>query len=263
MGLKRLREIQMLDKPPTEAEWLSWVYAGMAALLIFLTVPFARTVQVIVANYIGRGFFLYIVASVAIAASYAAFANLKRRRLGPGAYVSLLGIGAAFAIYSYSLRENPEEVIHFVEYGALSLLVYRALVHRVRDYSVYFTAIIIVGTVGVVDEWIQWMTPSRVWDLRDIQINFVAGGLTQLAIFAGLRPSIVAASPNPASLRTLCRTAALVFFLFGLTLVNTPERIARYASDVPAKMANCVSPPALSVSGPLLNIDGGSPGGSL
>ena len=224
----------MLDKPPSEREWLSWLYVGLTSFLIFLTVPFARAAQSFVAQHIGRDFFLYIVGIAAIASIYAATANLKKRQLGPGAYLWLFGVGSSFAIYTYSLRSNPEEAIHFVEYGVLSVLVYRALVHRVRDYSVFVTATIIVGTVGIIDEWMQWITPSRVWDLRDIQINVVAGGLTQVAIAAGLRPSIVVASQNPISLSILCRAAALGLLVFGLTLVNTPERVARYATNVPA-----------------------------
>ncbi len=224
----------MLDKTPTEPEWQSWVYAGITVLLIFITVPFARAAQAFVTNSVGREFFLYIVAFAAIAAAYAAFNNLRKRQLGAGAYIWLIGIGAIYVIYSYHLRKNPEEAIHFVEYGALSLLVYRALVHKVRDYSVYITAMLIVGAVGVIDECIQWLTPARVGDLRDIQINFVAGGLMQVAIAAGLRPSIVAQSPSRSSLRILFLTAALGFFLFGLTFAMTPDTIARLTSYVPA-----------------------------
>jgi VanZ family protein len=224
----------MLEKTPTELEWLSWVYAGLAALLIFITVPFARAAQVLVTNSVGREFFLYIVAFAAIAGAYAAFNNLRKRKLGLGAYIWLFGVGAIYAIYSYHLRKNPEEAIHFVEYGALSLLVYRALVHRVHDYSVYITAALVVGGVGVIDECIQWLTPARFGDLRDIQINFVAGGLMQVAIAAGLRPSIVAQSPSPPSLRILFLTAALGFFLFGLSLAITPDTTARLTSYVPS-----------------------------
>lgn len=224
----------MLDKKPTEPEWLSWVYAGIAVLLIFITVPFARAAQAFVTNSVGREFFLYIVALAAIAAAYTAFNNLRKRQSGAGTYIWLVGVGAIYAIYSYHLRRNPEEAIHFVEYGALSLLVYRALVHRVRDQSVYITATLIVAAVGVIDEWIQWLTPNRVGDLRDIQINFVAGGLMQVAIAAGLRPSIIAQSPSPSSLRILFLTAALSSFLFGLTLSITPDMTVRLTSNVPA-----------------------------
>ena len=98
----------MLSKPPSESEWLSWIYSGTAALLIFLTIPFARAAQAIVVQYIGRDFFLCVVGLAAVSSGHAAWVNLRRRRLGPGAYIYLLGIGLSFAIYTYSLRGNPE-----------------------------------------------------------------------------------------------------------------------------------------------------------
>jgi len=223
----------MLDRPPSEPEWLSWTYAGFAALLIFFTIPFARAVQNYVTGFFGRDFFFYIVGAVAVAAAYKAFVSVRRRQLGIDAYAWLVGVGSAFAIYTYILRDNPVEAVHFIEYGTLSLLVYRALVHRVHDYSIFLTATIVVGSIGVIDEWIQWLTPSRVGDLRDIQINLVAGGLTQLAIAAGLRPTLVNAVPNPATLGILCRVTALGLLLFGLTLVNTPARTSQLATKVP------------------------------
>jgi len=223
----------MLDKLPAEPEWLSWIYAGLFALFIFFTIPFARAVQNLVSDSFGRDFFLYVVGAFAVAVAYKAIISIRKRQLGIGAYAWLAVVGSAFAIYTYNLRDNPVEAVHFIEYGILSLLVYRALVHRVHDYSVFVTATIVVGSIGVMDEWIQWLTPSRVWDLRDIQINFVAGGLTQLAIVAGLRPTLVKAVPNFASLGILCRVTAVGLLLFGLTLVNTPARSTRLAAEVP------------------------------
>lgn len=223
----------MLDKPPSESERLSWTYAGLFALLIFFTIPFARAVQNYVSDSFGRDFFLYVVGSVAVAAAYKAFVTVRKRQLGIDAYAWLVVVGSAFAIYTYNLRRNPEEALHFVEYGILSLLIYRALVHRVHDYSIYLTATIVVGSIGVIDEWIQWLTPSRYWGLRDIQINLVAGGLIQLAILGGLRPTIVKAVPDFASLGILFRATAVGLLLFGLTLVITPARITQLATGVP------------------------------
>ena len=34
----------------------------------------------------------------------------------------------------------------------------------------------------VIDEYIQWVTPSRVFDLRDVRTNVVAGALSQVVI---------------------------------------------------------------------------------
>ena len=60
------------------------------------------------------------------------------------------------------------EAVHYVQYGTLSILLFRAFSHRVRDYSIY-GAVILTGTLaGMVAETIQWLTPGRVFDLRDV-----------------------------------------------------------------------------------------------
>lgn len=223
----------MLDEPPQEREWSSWLYVALWSLIIFCTVPVARAIQAFVADHLGREAFFYTVAAAIIVAAAAALVSLRRKRLPLGAYVWLFGVATGFIAYAYSLRENPEEALHFVEYGCLGLLVYRAFVHRIRDYSIYFAGTLVVGLVGMTDEWIQWITPGRVWDLRDVQINLVAGGLTQVGIAAGLRPAIVFRWPPPASLRRLCYLVALGLFMLGLNYLNTPERVAWYTERVP------------------------------
>jgi hypothetical protein len=90
-----------------------------------------------------------------------------------------------------------------------------------------------VGIIGITDEYIQWVVPSRYFDLRDIRTNFIAGALAQVAIAGGLRPALVARPPTGASLRRLCRVAALTLSLLAVSFVNTPERVGWYASRVP------------------------------
>ena len=151
----------MLDAKPKEPEWLSWTYVGLASIFIFLTVPFTRVVVEFIETYVSDQFFLYIAGAAALLGGYLAIVNLKRRNLPWNAYLWLIAVGASFSAYAYYLREIPEEAIHLVEYGLLGLLIYRALVHRIHDYSVYIAATLVVGVIGLADEWIQWMTPSR------------------------------------------------------------------------------------------------------
>jgi hypothetical protein len=54
-----------------------------------------------------------------------------------------------------------------------------------------------------------------------------------LAILGGLRPTIVKAVPDFASLGILFRATAVGLLLFGLTLVNTPARTTQLATGVP------------------------------
>jgi len=224
----------VLDKPPKEPEWLSWCYVAAGVLVIFFTIPFARALRKIVEEQIGSEFFLYITAAVALTVGLIALRSLQKRNLPLNARFSLFGIIAAFLFYIYSLRDMPEEAIHIAEYGMVSVLVYRALVHRVHNFSIYLLATLVVGVIGVFDEYIQWITPSRVFDLRDIRTNIISGGLAQLTIAAGLRPRIVSGSPGATSWSRLSFFSAAGIFILLLGFMNTPQRINWYATHIPA-----------------------------
>jgi hypothetical protein len=225
--------ITVLDAPPREPEWRSWLYVALWSLVIFFTIPFARALRDAVEERIGLGFFVYATVVIALVGGAVALANVRRRSLPRSAYLWLIGVTAAFIAYAYELRDIPEEAIHVAEYGFLGFLVYRALVHRIRDYSIYLVAILIVGTIGMVEEYIQWVVPSRFFDLRDVRTNFVAGALSQVAIAKGLRPSLVQGPPSGASLRRLCQSTALALVVLSVSYLNTPQRVSWYASRIP------------------------------
>jgi hypothetical protein len=86
--------------------------------------------------------------------------------------------------------------------------------------------------VGILDEAIQWLTPSRHWDVRDLVINALAASGVQLGLVAGaLGPA--ARGGTARGLRGFCAVAALTWLLLGASLLNTPSRIASYASRLP------------------------------
>ena len=223
----------MLDTPPKEPEWRSWLYAAVWLCVIFCTIPFASAFGDFVKTHIGQDFFLYATVAGAMAAGIFAFTNLRRRSLPLSAYWWLLGIFTAFIGYAYYVRDIPAEAIHVLEYGILGLLVYRALVHRVRDYSVYLIATLVVGLSGIFDEYIQWVIPSRVFDLRDIRTNVIAGGLAQIGLAAGLRPTLVSGLPSRKNLSRVCYLVVAGLIVLGLGHMNTPERIVWYAKRIP------------------------------
>jgi len=225
----------MFEAPPREKEWQSWLYAGLLALVIFCMVPLTRTVQAFVAEHIGRGIFTYVVFAAIAIGALAAVRYLWRRPMpGRSGYFWLAAVAAAFAWYTVVLSGDPEESLHFVEYGVLSLLLYRALSHRVRDPSIYVAAALIGAMVGMMDEAIQWITPGRYWGLRDIWFNVFAVVLVQVGIALGLRPGLIAGWPTAASMRRLCRLALAALLLFGFGLMNTPPRILLYADLIPS-----------------------------
>jgi hypothetical protein len=229
-----LRGLILLDTSPKEAEWRSWLYAAIWSLVIFCSIPFARAFIEIIEDYLSLDFFLYATLAGTVAGGALAVSNLRRRTLPLGAYWWLLGTFTAFIGYTYYLRDIPVEAVHVLEYGILGLLVYRALVHRVQDYSVYVMATLIVGLVGVIDEYFQWLIPGRVFDLRDIRTNLLAGGLAQIGLAAGLRPSLVSGLPSRKNQGRLCYFVAAGLILLAIGFMNTPERVAWYAKRIPA-----------------------------
>ncbi len=224
----------MLDTPPKESEARSWTWVAVGVVVIYATIPLARTLRAAVDAGVGREIFAHLAFALLAGIAVAAIAILRRRSPGAAAWTWLLASLLAFAALIYRLRDIPEEAIHVAEYGLLGLLFYRALVHRVRDYSIYLLGALGVGMVGIVDEYLQWIVPSRYFDIRDIVTNFSAGALAQLAIAAGLRPRLVAAMPGRASLARLCRIAAAALALLAIGFVNTPARVAWYAGKIDA-----------------------------
>ncbi len=83
------------------------------------------------------------------------------------------------AIY---IVDVPEEQVHFIEYGVLSALIYLALTHDINSRSIYFLSSLIVFVSGAIDEIVQWVLPNRIFDIRDIVINGIAGILVQFLI---------------------------------------------------------------------------------
>ena len=223
----------MLDTPPRESEIQSWLYVTAGALAIFITIPIARGLRELIREHVGITFFLYIAFALIIIAGYLAAKNLRKRDIPLNAKVLLLVIFFAFISYVYSLRAIPEEAIHVTEYGAIGLLVYRALTHRMRDIGIYLAASLIVGMIGIIDEYIQWLIPSRVFDFRDIRTNFIAGALTQVAIAVGLRPRLIRGLPSNKNWSRICYISSAVLLLLALGFINTPQRIAWYSTKIP------------------------------
>jgi len=225
----------MREGPPREKQWVSWFYVMIWTLIIYVTIPLARTIQKFVNQHWSRELFTYAVLAAIIIALLAAVHHVIRHQTDSrGSYFWLLAVAAIFVGYTIELgKKSPEEAIHFVQYGVLGFWVYRALTHRLKDFSIYFAAAIICGIIGIIDEFIQWLTPQRLWGLLDIWMNFFSASMVLIAIAKGLKPKFIASVPIRANLRLLCRLLLLATILLGICLMNTPPRIAWYAEKIP------------------------------
>ncbi len=217
-----------------EDEATSWLWVGLWQLFIYITIPLARTIQEFVRDHGGKNLFLVVTFGVLILAVVGIVRAVRCGifRCRPEGMLTLGVICGLFAVMTWNLRANPEESLHFVEYGVTSLLLFRALSHRFRDPSIYLLAAMLGCFFGIVDELIQWITPRRFFDFRDIGINVIAVLLVQLAIAIGIRPRSIQSPMRRTGFRCATSIAALNMLLLMFCLANNDQFKAWYTTFI-------------------------------
>lgn len=226
----------LFQTPPREKEAVSWLYAALWAVAIFCTVPFARRIQTWFALHLGSASLRWITVGCIILAAAAVIAHVVRgvRQLPWGRLVTLAVGTALFLLGTFKLTSTPSEAIHFVEYGILSVLIFRAFSHRQRDPLIYFNVLLVGALVSTCDEILQWFTPGRYWDPRDLSHNALAILLVQVGIAAGFVPAFIERTFSVASVRCATALVAAQALLFGLCASNTPYAAAMVSRQFPA-----------------------------
>lgn len=151
--------------------WL-WTLAVVASIYstLWLTGTIAETVSNDVLSTI-----LFAVGLVVAGVAVAALAlDVRARGMEIGVALGVVGVYLMLL-----LRMTLEERTHLFEYGLVGALVYTALRERRESgRNVPLPALTAIGTtiiVGAVDEVIQAILPNRVFDVRDIGFNALAG----------------------------------------------------------------------------------------
>lgn len=224
------------DETPPKWDGKRWLWVLLCSLAIFATIPLARSIQKIVEETVGREYFGYaVIVSVGVCFSALLYWLISRSLIKESSrFVWLTLIAGVYVYVTIQLWSNPEEAIHFLEYGLLSYLVFRALVVRISDGTIYLTAALFVLFVGTLDEVIQWMIPNRSWDYRDVGLNGLSGVLLQVAIWKGVRPKLISASVKRISIRMLMGILAANLLLMLLCFSNTPNAMYRYTTVLPS-----------------------------
>ncbi len=122
-------------------------------------------------------------------ALFAALGLIGFRARWRGAEIGIV-LGALAVLVLSSLRMTIVERTHLVEYALVGVLVFEALRERLpahqRLVATAAWAILITAGLGSIDELIQSLIPSRVFDWRDIGFN-AGAGLGAVAATAGVR----------------------------------------------------------------------------
>jgi hypothetical protein len=207
--------------------------ATLWIVLIYATIPFVRGAREAFAARWPPELIAYAVIAVVLGAAVAAIVILRRRQtqIGSADLLWLAAVAAVIVLWTSRLMGQPEEAIHFLEYGVLGVLLFRAFETRVPDPTVYVAVTLTGLLVGTVDEIIQWLVPGRFWDFRDIVLNGGAVALVQIAIWRLLKRPMKTVTWS--SLRLLCRLAAAQVLLFVVCMAATPQRLNRVADHLP------------------------------
>jgi arylsulfatase A-like enzyme len=83
-------------------------------------------------------------------------------------------------LYAYLLMElgrSPAERFHLAEYGVLSLLLFRAIRIDMPNTEAYLLGWGLAAALGCVDEGVQYLLPNRVFEWKDMGLNFLSSGL--------------------------------------------------------------------------------------
>ena len=176
------------DSPPgapsvftSRRERRLWFWTGVVVLAIFSTLGLANALAFALgeSGVIAVGLFLlccFLVLLTVLAQ------GLDAR---PGGLEIAVGLGVVAAYVLVFVRMSiPTERSHLIEYGVVAIFVYEALLERARHRPLRLPgllAVSIASLVGVADEGVQFLLPTRVFDPVDILFNVLAATMAVTA----------------------------------------------------------------------------------
>jgi VanZ family protein len=134
-------------------------------------------------------------------------------RIRYGLIAAAVAIGAAYArtVRTGDPEVDMVEAFHFVQYGLVAYLFYRAWRGR-PDFSGVLLAACAGIAVGIADEWVQWMVPGRVGEMHDVGLNAVAV-VCGLLFSTGMHPPLSLAFPRRRASRVALGVAVSMLFV--------------------------------------------------
>lgn len=176
-----------------------WLPALVLSVAVVALAPFIGVLREWVRHTFGLGYLRWVTAALVVAAAAAllwAVARIRERRTLRYGALALAAVLVSLQVAVWSagtLEADVLERIHLLEYGLLAVFFERALRPRHPGRLLPVLALAGVVLVSLADEWVQWLTPVRVGDGRDVLLNLWAGVVGLL--FA------LALSPPPGLLR--------------------------------------------------------------
>ncbi len=171
----------------------------LVALLVVLSSPFIGELRNLLKSAFPASWTRLVIGVVGLAFAGAFVAAVARIRAHRWRRYGGLALSAALLVfYAARARTGNAEVdavqlFHFVEYGLVTFLFYRA-VRPAGDLSVVLLPLLCGVLVGVFEEWLQWLVPIRTGEIGDVLIDAEA-------VACGIVFSLALAPPDRLSLR--------------------------------------------------------------
>ena len=175
-------------KPPWyERPALWWPLFALSSIAILAFVPYAVRIWRALRDLIGeQGVHWALIGFVVLAAVAVVRAVVRHRaRIEPMRLLLLLALPALIALWMKKMNVTAE-AFHLVEYGLLGAVANRAMACHFRGWRAFVAAAAVTSVVGVLEEVVQWFTPGRHWDLKDVGLNVAGGVLAQVWIALSL-----------------------------------------------------------------------------
>lgn len=162
-----------------------WLAASGTVLAIYASLPFLGIVARFLRSEGALGVTFALGFALAILATV--LNGLRRDARARELWIGL-GVVAVYLAVFARLGVGPAERTHLFEYGLVAVLIYEALRERSRKGRgpgrPAVVAVLAGAALGWLDESIQLLLPSRVYDLRDVGVNALAALVAVLATLA-------------------------------------------------------------------------------
>jgi hypothetical protein len=137
-----------------------------------------------------RYFGVVVVVLVGMVVLSQVWRRVRTRSWKPYAALALIAVAYVYLLKEYTLF--PAERLHLIEYGLVGYFLFKALRLDLKEEKAYIVSLVLTVLVGVVDECIQWILPQRFFELKDVQLNAICGGLGLLLVRFVLYASVEA-----------------------------------------------------------------------
>jgi hypothetical protein len=158
-----------------------FVPAIAVSAVLVVSAPFIGYVRSWIRTTFPGHFVRIIGGMIAVLAAVAVVsAVLRIRQHRAPRYAALVAALVCAAWYSVAEASGIPDVdvvqrFHFVEYGLITFLFYRAW-RPLEDPAIVVLPLLAGLLVGAADEWLQWFIPNRIGEIADVLLNGVAIG---------------------------------------------------------------------------------------